>query len=69
MGEIILEFYKDLYENTLQKLINSVLYNKVTKILNYAIEKGIETVQELKNNLTKVFEELFSRPIEKIVPI
>jgi len=68
MGEIILEFYKDLYENTLQKLINSVIYNKVTKILNYAIEKGIETVQELKKNLTKVFKELFNRPIEKISP-
>lgn len=69
MSEIILDFYKKLYENTLQKLIDRILYNKVVKILGYAIDKGFDRIVDLKNNLTSIFEKLFRHPTNKIVPV
>ncbi len=68
MRGILFDFYRELYENTLEEFLDKFFMRRIKELLKYALSKGIKKVSDLKNNLHEIYESLFSRPVEKISP-
>lgn len=69
MRGILFDFYRELYENTLEEFLDKFFIRRIKELLEYALSEGIKKVSDLKDNLYEIYESLFSRPVEKISPV
>lgn len=61
MGQILLEFYQELFEMWLKTFVDIMFMRYAINFVDYAIELGYSNVLNLRKNIDKLLEKFFNR--------
>ncbi len=63
MGQIVAEFYQELFDLWLNKFVEIMFMNYAKDFIDYAIELGYSNLYDLRGNIDKLLQSFFERDV------